>query len=59
MPQELERDGLRRLFPEIFDEFSDMEVNSICLLILQMHEDENWEIYREFKRESYPKSLGI
>ena len=33
---------------DMFGRFSNMTLDSICLLI-QMREDENWEVYREFK----------
>lgn len=52
-----DHDDLKRLFSEIFGQFSRIRLDSICLLV-QMHGDENWEIYKEFKRESYPESLG-
>ena len=48
---------LSRLFSEMFGKFSEIRVDSICLL-LQMSEDENWQIYREYKRETYPELLG-
>ncbi|MDZ7289370.1 MAG: hypothetical protein ONB44_11300 [candidate division KSB1 bacterium] len=47
---------LRDLFTEMFGHFPVILVNSICLLV-QMHEDDNWVIHGEFKRESYPAPL--
>lgn len=39
---------LAHAFSEMFSHFSQMTAESVCLLV-QMHEDENWKVYREFK----------
>ena len=46
---------LTRLFDEMFGEFAEITVESLCLL-LKTGEDDNWQVWREFKRESYPKT---
>ena len=46
---------LVRHFSELFGHFSNITVDSICLLV-QMHERENWKILREFKRQWYPRN---
>ncbi len=53
-----ENKELSCLFSEMFGKFSEIRIDSICLL-LQMSKDENWQIYREFKRQSYPKPPGV
>ncbi len=41
-------DQLARIFSEMFGRFAQITLDSICLLV-QMNEDEPWEIYREFQ----------
>jgi len=40
---------LARIFSDMFGQYSEMTLTSICLVV-QMREDENWEIWGEFKR---------
>lgn len=41
-------DKIGRVFSDMFAPFSDITLDSICLLV-QVSEDENWQIHREFK----------
>jgi hypothetical protein len=43
-----EHDRLAHIFSEMFEPFSRITLDSICLLV-QMNKDAKWEIYREFK----------
>jgi hypothetical protein len=36
-------------FSHLFQAYSSVTVSTICLLI-QAHDDANWQIYREFRR---------
>ncbi len=39
--------SVKQLLSTLFNQFPCLELDSVCLMI-QMHEDENWIIYREF-----------
>ena len=43
-----DHDKLARVFSEMFGQYSSIKLESICLLV-QMHTDEKWGIYKEFK----------
>lgn len=49
-------DQLEKVLSNIFGGFQNITISTICLLV-QRHESEPWQIYREFNRASYPKSL--
>ena len=46
-----DREALVRIFFEMFSRFAEINAESVCLFV-QMREDENWKIYREFRVNS-------